>query len=383
MKMPLLSIAIATKNRQKYCIEAIKSILAYNNPEIEIAIADNSETSEIKEFLEKLNSPFIKYFYHGKDDISSIDNFNRALELTSGDYVMLIGDDDSILPKAVEVAQWAKDNNIDSVCSRENLIYYWPNVLEEYPNGVMITPPSTGKITEINFRKHLNALLENGLQLYLLYPLPKTYHGLVKRSLMEEIKNRVGHYYGGLSPDLYSSIAVSCVANNHFIIDEPLSIAGVCAQSTTADNFKGLHSGSLEGIPHLKNRPNYVFSDRIPLYYSVNTIWAESGLKALEELNEKELLQKFNMHRLMAQAWIHNRKYISSIMKEKHQELLNKHGVRAFNSFFSFILATIYIFKNKFTRTVKELINKERPLKVEGVLNIIEVIEQHKKDCKE
>ena len=63
MKKPLVSIAIATKNRQKYCIEAIKSILAYNNPEIEIAIADNSETSEVKEFIEKINSTFIKYFY--------------------------------------------------------------------------------------------------------------------------------------------------------------------------------------------------------------------------------------------------------------------------------------------------------------------------------
>ncbi len=95
------------------------------------------------------------------------------------------------------------------------MIYYWPNVLEEYPNGVMITPPSTGKITEINFRKHLNALLENGLQLYLLYPLPKTYHGLVKRSLMEEIKNRVGHYYGGLSPDFTLNSRFMC-CNNHF-----------------------------------------------------------------------------------------------------------------------------------------------------------------------
>ncbi len=50
--------------------------------------------------------------------------------------------------------------------------------------------------------------------------------------------------------------------------------------------------------------------------------------------------------------------------------------------FFSFILATIYIFKNKFTRTVKELINKERPLKVEGVLNIIEVLSNIKKIVK-
>lgn len=43
-----------------------------------------------------------------KINISSIDNFNQAMDLTTGDYVILIGDDDSILPKIVEIAHWAK-----------------------------------------------------------------------------------------------------------------------------------------------------------------------------------------------------------------------------------------------------------------------------------
>lgn len=377
---PLLSVAIATKNREKYCIEAIKSILAYKNSEIEIAIADNSATDEVKKFIEEINNSTIRYIYHGEDNISSIENFNRAMELTTGHYVMLIGDDDSILPKALEIAQWAKDNDIDSICSKENLIYYWPDVLEQHPNGLMICPHTTGKITKIDFRKHLNALVENGLQLYLLYPLPKTYHGLVKRSLMEEIKNKVGHYYGGLSPDLYSSIAISCIAKNHYIIDEPLSIAGVCAKSTTADNFKGLHSGDLEGIPHLKNRPNYEFSKRIPLYYSVNTIWAESGLKALEELKEYDLLQKFNMHRLMMQAWIHNYKFIAPIMKEKHMDLMNQHGISDLKNILSLFFATIAILKAKFFRVIVEKIKKKRTIKLEGFLNISDVISLYIKD---
>lgn len=379
---PLISVAIATKNREKYCIEAIKSILRYENPEIEIAIADNSATDEVKKFVESINSPAVKYIYDGVDNVSSIENFNRAMSLTTGYYVMLIGDDDSILPKIVEMAQWAKDNDVDSICSKENLIYYWPNVLEEYPSGVMISSPSTGKIKKIDFQKHLYALLENGLQLYLLYPLPKTYHGLVKRSLMEQIKKKVGHYYGGLSPDLYSSIAVSCVAKNHYVIDEPLSITGVCAQSTTADNLKGLHSGKLEGIPHLRHRPNYIFSDKIPLYYSVNTIWAESGLKALEELGEEELLKKFNMHSLMAQAWIHNRKFIAPLIKEKHRNLLEKQRVGRVEGMFNFIVATILIINKKLIRSFMGLMKQEKTVKFEGLSDLSEVIAQYVKDRK-
>lgn len=374
---PLLSVAIATKNREKYCIEALKSLLNFNNQQLEITVADNSDSTFVKDFIEEIKSPFIKYQYD-PGPVSSIENFNRAVGLATGEYVMLIGDDDSILPKAFEIAAWARDNKVDSVCSKENLIYYWPNVLEKYPDGVMIVPKSTGKISKIDIRKNLEKLVGNGLQLYLLFPLPKTYHGIVRRELMEEIKRRTGHYYGGLSPDLYSSIAVSCVADNHYVIDEPLSIAGVCATSTTADNFKGKHSGSLENIPHLRHRNNYKFSDRIPLYYSVNTIWAESGLKALEELNETTLLEKFNFYKLIAQAQINNKKFIPELMAEKHKELLDKHNIphkKAKNKIF---LATYEIYTSKIKRILESKIKRRKVTEYQGFANLTEVIEKYK-----
>ena len=377
MELPLLSVAIATKNRQKYCIEAIKSILAYNKPSIEIAIADNSETDEVKKFVESVNHPFIKYQYDCVDNVSSIENFNRAIALCTGEYLMLIGDDDSILPKAIEMAEWAKSNDIDSVCSTENLAYYWPSVLEQYPMGVMMIPSFTGNIVKVDINKQLKALLENGLQLYLLYPLPKTYHGIVKRSIMEEIKKRTGHYCGGLSPDIYSSIAVSCIAKNHFVIDEPMSIAGVCATSTTADNLKGKHSGSLEGIPHLRHRHNYKFSQRIPLYYSVNTIWAESGLKALEELNEEELLKNFNVYRLVAQAWIHNRKFIAPIMHEKHEELRDTLNVNNLTFKIHLAKATLNIIKAKIAREITKVFLNKKTKIIENLANLSDVIEKY------
>ena len=374
---PLLSVAIATKNREKYCIEALKSLLNFNNQQLEITVADNSDSTFVKDFIEEIKSPFIKYQYD-PGPVSSIENFNRAVGLATGEYVMLIGDDDSILPKAFEIAAWARDNKVDSVCSKENLIYYWPNVLEKYPDGVMIVPKSTGKISKIDIRKNLEKLVGNGLQLYLLFPLPKTYHGIVRRELMEEIKRRTGHYYGGLSPDIYSSVAVSCVANSHYVIDEPLSIAGVCATSTTADNFKGKHSGSLENIPHLRHRENYQFSKKIPLYYSVNTIWAESGLKALEELKETELLKKFNIYMLVAQAWIHNKKFIPELMEEKHKDLFNHHKIPFTKGKYKVFLATLKIYGAKLKRVLQNKMKSKKVTEYQGLSNLSEVIEKYK-----
>ncbi|MFP3597591.1 glycosyltransferase family 2 protein [Chryseobacterium sp. SIMBA_029] len=323
---PLLSIAIATKDREKYCVKSIQSILSLNSDKIEITISDNSATPQVKNFIEELKSTNVKYRYDS-GPVSSIENFNRAIELTTGKYIILIGDDDTILPKAIEIAEWADNNDIDSVCSKEAVTYYWPGALEQYPTGALIIPPFGNNIKEISLKKNLISLLHNGLQHYLLYPLPKTYHGIVKKDILEKIKKLTGHYYGGLSPDIYSSVAVSCIAKNHFQLEEPISVAGVCPTSTTAENFTGKHSGTLENIPHLRHREGYVFDKRIPKYYSVNTIWAESGLKALEELKEFELLKEFNIFYLLAQGRINNRKFISDLIEEETQKTLSENNI--------------------------------------------------------
>lgn len=323
---PLLSIAIATKDREKYCVKSIQSILSLNSDKIEITISDNSATPQVKNFIEELKSTNVKYRYDS-GPVSSIENFNRAIELTTGKYIILIGDDDTILPKAIEIAEWADNNDIDSVCSKEAVTYYWPGALEQYPTGALIIPPFGNNIKEISLKKNLISLLHNGLQHYLLYPLPKTYHGIVKKDILEKIKKLTGHYYGGLSPDIYSSVAVSCIAKNHFQLEDPISVAGVCPTSTTAENFTGKHSGTLENIPHLRHREGYVFDKRIPKYYSVNTIWAESGLKALEELKEFELLKEFNIFYLLAQGRINNRKFISDLIEEETQKTLSENNI--------------------------------------------------------
>ena len=370
---PLLSVAIATKNREQYCIAAIQSILDYRDERIEIAVADNSATTLVKEYIENLNSTQVKYRYDG-GGVSSIENFNRAVELTSGEYVLMIGDDDSILPNAVDVALWAKENDADSICSNESVVYYWPNSIDIYANGHLTIPVGTSEKEAVNVKKNLVKLLKNGIQHYLLYPLPKTYHGIVKKDVLDKIKAKTGHYYGGLSPDTYSCIAVSCIARNHYIINEPISIAGVCATSTTADNFSGKHSGTVDNIPHLQNRPNYVWNVKVPKYYSVNTIWAESGLKALEELGEIKYLQLFNMYQLMAQGWVNNYKFIPDVIKKESGITRKSNQISNIALYAGLSLAFSKIVLNKIAHTLKAKFKSKKYIVNNRVIDIQEAI---------
>lgn len=368
---PLLSVAIATKNREQYCIAAIQSILDYNDERIEIAIADNSSSSEIKDFIDKINSNKVKYLY---DDgpISSIENFNRAMELTTGEYVCLIGDDDTILPSAVEVANWAKVNNVGSICSNNALHYYWPGARKEFPTGALIVPKLQSKFYKVDVKTELELLIRNGIVNYVFYDLPKTYHGIVKKDIMMRIKELTGSFYGGLSPDIYSVIAVSCLVDEHYITSIPLSIAGVCATSTSAENFTGKHAGELASIPHLKNRGQYIWDKNIPEYYSVSTIWGESGLKALKDLNFESLYKAFNPYPLLAQGVLMNRKHILQLTVNKTVLLRKQKNINQVIFWSKFIFASYQLLIEKIGRTVKLKLKTEV---VENVQDISKAVE--------
>ena len=335
--IPLLSVVIATKNRETYCIETIKSIVELGSNEIQIAIADNSKSTQVKEFVSDFDNNAIEYRYNNSP-MSSINNFNRAMELATGEYICLLGDDDGLLPNSLHILKWARSQNIDSICSNSPVTYYWPGAIDQFPKGGVIIPPFTNNALKVDTKKELDKLLRAGFQDYLLFSLPKSYHGFVKREIMLKIKNTTGHFYGGLSPDIYSAIALSILVKKHYVIDVPLTIAGACKKSSTAENFVGKHSGSLEDIPHLKNRKGYVWSNEVPKYYSTNTIWAETAIKAINEMNATNLMDRYNFYYLLAKGVINNYKFIPKILLK---ETLNFRGRKRIN-FFLFFCNLIY-----------------------------------------
>ena len=97
----LLTIAIPSHNATHYLEEAIRSIIA--EPEfgrdVDISISDNSPSEATTElYLNQYQSnPAIQH--HRSLEYDSLDaNVNRAVELATGTYVWIFGDDDLIFP---------------------------------------------------------------------------------------------------------------------------------------------------------------------------------------------------------------------------------------------------------------------------------------------
>jgi len=294
----LLSIIIPTRNRQEYAIKAIEQILHIDDERIQIVVQDNSDTTMLFEMIAAYKDDIRLKYNHTKDVMSFVDNFSVAVSLSDGDYVCIIGDDDGIMPQISGVTEWAKKNNIDAIKPELNAVFFWPQseaIGNEIDNGYMMINKITAKARLCNPFNEVMLLLKNGGQKYLALDMVKLYHGIVKKECLEKIKEQTGRYFGGLSPDIYAAVALSLTVTKAVKIDFPLTISGVCNKSGSSDSATGRHTGKLENAPHFRGHAKYEWSKFVPQFYSVETIWADTALAAINDLKKNELLKKFNI----------------------------------------------------------------------------------------
>lgn len=326
---PLLSVVIPTRNRQKYALSAIESILRIPDPDLQVVVQDNSDSPELEDLLGRTAMDSRLRYSYTPTPLSFIHNFDAAVRSATGEYLCLIGDDDGINPEIMEAARWARNNGIDTLKPSMSADYLWPGsgmpstlfsrVSQE--TGRLTIKPFSGKILNVDNDRELRDLARKGGQEYLNTELPKLYHGIVSRKCLDRVRMKTGAYFGGLSPDIYASVSIAITTRKSVSIDYPLTLPGACRKSGSVASQVGEHTGNLEDAPHFKNRGSYEWSDRVPRYYSVPTIWADSAIAALQDLGREDLLKSFNVDYLAACClWAHPQ-YRSVILRDLYRAL--------------------------------------------------------------
>lgn len=295
---PLLSILVATRNRQYYALELITDILSWATDNIELVVEDNSDNSTLAENMASHKHDSRLKYRHNPAAISSIDNFNNVIEASSGRYICLIGDDDGIHSNVIHAIEWADKEGIDCLVGSVAHEYLWPSASSTH-SGTLSFPDFSGALKHRRGKSNLTPLLSRGGTQYLELGLPRLYHGFVRRSVLSAIKEARGYYLGGLSPDIYAAVCLSQLTNITVSIDYPLTIPGVCQASTTAIEGKGASfSTDVRKAPHFRSREFYQFSEKLPPFYCVDTIWADSAIAALTDLGMASLCDQLDVFAL-------------------------------------------------------------------------------------
>jgi len=90
---PLVSIVIATFNREKYIKRAIESILNQTYKNIEVIIVDGGSTDNTKEVIQPyLSDQRFRYLY--KKDKSPAEGRNNGIKISRGKYIAILDSDD-------------------------------------------------------------------------------------------------------------------------------------------------------------------------------------------------------------------------------------------------------------------------------------------------
>ena len=216
MENYLVSIVIPTKNRYATLFPLVESLkkICLGNQELELVVHDNSEdNNDAIVFFESINCPNIKYV-HSAEWLSVGDNSDKAILLSSGEFVSFIGDDDAIVPEIIDIARWMKKYNIDS-CGCNYSLYRWPTALIKGNNSFEYKA-SNEVYREIDCKKKVKNIMKNGIQSK--KDLPGVYHGLVKRAILDKIFEKTGTFFPGPSPDMANAFALSMFVHRHVMI---------------------------------------------------------------------------------------------------------------------------------------------------------------------
>lgn len=277
-----LSIIIPTKNRQVYAAKCVKTLLNCLENDFEIVVHDNSDDASLREMLEDvLNNSKVVYAYESSC-LSFCDNFERAIELSCGDYMVMIGDDDCVLPQIIELTNTVREKNIEAVVFPTPISYTWPNAVKD-DKGTLVIRDKRPYIKTLYTNSAIKEMMDEGNYDYQYYQFPKIYHGIIKREKFDCVKEKTGHYFGGLTPDIYSAISLSFYIEKYLYINYPFTLPGMCAKSGSADSVSGRHTGELKDAPHFRGHHDYKWDDKVPYLYTVDTIWAETAFKAMQE----------------------------------------------------------------------------------------------------
>ena len=92
------SVLLPTRNGEKYLKTCIQSILDQSYDDMELIVFDNANTDGSGLIIESFSNDNRMKHYKSQTVVSVTENWNNALNKSSGDYVLMIGDDDYLLP---------------------------------------------------------------------------------------------------------------------------------------------------------------------------------------------------------------------------------------------------------------------------------------------
>lgn len=224
-----ISIIIPTRNRAEYLEHCIASCLLTDDPNIEVIVSNNNSADNTESVVASFQDSRLKYYNTG-EDISMRANWEFGLKKSTGDYVVLIGDDDGFYKNGLDTLRHIIDKHEPDVITWRQISYFWPQKTGE-KLGLLKLKLGTffGPLEIRDARQMLKEYCSAKVTNYIKGA--NIYHGCVSRKVIDHVKTKSSTYFMAFSPDVYAAIANLTASKKIYIINHRLSIGGMSKKS--------------------------------------------------------------------------------------------------------------------------------------------------------
>ena len=233
-----ISFLIPTKNRLDLLKSAVSSILAQSDLEFEIIVSDNASQEDYSSFIDSLHDPRIIY-RRLPEPVSVTRNWRNALTLSSGDYILMLGDDDALAPRFGEIVK-------PFLATAPDIIYLaayhyaYPGALDFKPAGYLAVVRNSEFQTKAVdafclTKSYAKELAASVLDFRYRFGFNAQYF-LLKSSFAKKFDERGGLYQSPY-PDTFSAIVAFSQAQSIVVVPREAVIIGIAPNSFGAYYF--------------------------------------------------------------------------------------------------------------------------------------------------
>jgi hypothetical protein len=299
MPLPLFSVVIPTKDRAHTLQHSLRTCLAQDFDDFEIVISDNCGAPTTREVVEAAGSAKIRY---SRSDIPLCmsDNYERAVAAASGDYVIVCGDDDGLMPYALrELAGLVNRYSNPAAIQWRRGLYTWPTIAVPEESNFMSFSTDWDH-AEVDGRAKLQSASRFEID---SDQLPMINTSAIRRDIIDRHRAIAGRVFVNAHPDVYTGFAFAYLAGRFVSVAAPMSIAGLSGSSTGVAVLlqsdrnaiaRGFYDQSKQAglLPH----PRVPLVHDIPVHSADSFHWAKHFLFPDDvglEMNRKDMIERF------------------------------------------------------------------------------------------
>jgi glycosyltransferase involved in cell wall biosynthesis len=101
VNQPLVSICIPSYNSGEFIKQTLESVLAQTYSHIEVVVTDDVSKDNTVQIARSISDPRLKVHLNERN-LGVVENWNRSIELASGEYIKIMGADDLLDPTCIE-----------------------------------------------------------------------------------------------------------------------------------------------------------------------------------------------------------------------------------------------------------------------------------------